>query len=390
MNAPFAGLSHAEVLATEFQRERFLVEDLIPVQGVGTYAGVPETHKSWLAQATAVRVAAGAGEILGHPVSAQANVGYWWQDDSTADEAGRVKLFEAQHPSPPELPVTWFLNEGLKLPRDLDALADAITSRQLGLVILDSFYNVAEVDSLKDDAAERIIVQLKELTDAHPCAVIVVDHMKWADEQRARLRAYGGVFKNAATRFGIYVDAQGKKLYAEARGNNIKGFKLTPCYWDAEALELRLVDVKKTDAEELEARVLDWVTAHPGDATDNVAAGVKKRRKTVAEVLERLEAAGRLEHKPSGTLGRPGTGHYWFPLNHAGSEPSQNGGTPQQLGIPTVGEPSQPSAPCKGGRLTGGTAQNGAGAIHAADEHEHAILAADSRPQQAERGHDGD
>ena len=55
--------------------------------------------------------------------------------------------------------------------------------------------------------------------------------MPWAtDANRQRLRAYGGVFKNAATRFGIYIDANGKNLSIEARGNNIRGFKKRAAY----------------------------------------------------------------------------------------------------------------------------------------------------------------
>ncbi len=72
---------------------------------------------------------------------------------------------------------------------------------------------------------------------------LVVDHMPWAtDTNRKRLRGYGDVFKNAAVRAGIYIDVDASKLYIEARGNNVVGFKRTPAYWDADRLMLRLVD----------------------------------------------------------------------------------------------------------------------------------------------------
>src|SRR5207245_561014 len=123
---------------------------------------------------------------------------------------------------------------GLELPRDLDRLRATIEQHGFVLVVLDSFYNIASGD-LRDRDAGLIVAAIKnEVCDKTGCTVLIVDHMPWAtDSNRSRLRTYGDVFKGAATRFGIYIDADGKKLYVEARGNNVKGFKKTPAYWDA-------------------------------------------------------------------------------------------------------------------------------------------------------------
>ena len=276
--APFVGRSHTEVLALELPPERYLVADLIPIGAVGTIAGVPETHKSWLAQAIAVRVARGEGEILGCEVASSGPVGYFWEDDSTREEAERVKLFESVDASPKDLPLTWYLNEGLRLPADFGRLRATVEQCGLVLVILDSFYNVAAVDDLKDAGPERLVAQLKrEVADPTGTTVLIVDHMPWAtDSDPGRLRAYGGVFKGAATRFGIYVDAEGKKLWIEARGNNVRGFRRTPAYWDADALELKLVDTtaQEEDEEDLDRRVYEFVDGHPGSSQSKVRGGV--------------------------------------------------------------------------------------------------------------------
>ena len=192
----FAGRSHAEVLTLKFEEERHLVTDLIPAGAVGLIAGLPETHKSFLAQAIVVSVGRGEGEILGHPVAAQAPTGYFWQDDSTREEAERVKLYEQVHASSPELPVRWFLNEGLELPRDLERLRATIERFGFRLVVLDSFYNVALVD-LKEREAGKVVAALKaQVCDPTGCTVLIVDHMPWAtDSNRLRLRSYGDVFK---------------------------------------------------------------------------------------------------------------------------------------------------------------------------------------------------
>ncbi|MFN2467038.1 MAG: AAA family ATPase [Gaiellaceae bacterium] len=330
---PFRGHSHDDVLRLEFEAPRYLIEDLIPAGAVGTIAGVPETHKSWVAHAIAVRVALGEGEVLGCSVAEQANVGYFWQDDSTREEAERVKLFERVHASRTGLPLRWFLNDGLALPRDLERLRRTIEEFELGLAVLDSFYNFLPEINLKDEGAELVVSALKrKIADATGCTVLLVDHMPWAtDTNRARLRAYGGVFKNAATRFGIYIDAQGKKLYAEARGNNTRGFRKTPAYWDDEALELRLVDAgEQSHDERLEERAeqaLAWLQEHPRKhATSAVRKAVGGRASVTDQALELLKSRDDVQDfgRDGGTWsGRRGDPRYWIARSHAGLNPDE-------------------------------------------------------------------
>jgi len=320
---PFEGLTHAEVLALELPAdERYLVEDLIPAGAVGTIAGVPETHKSFLAQAIAVRVASGSGEVLGRPVLTSGRVGYVWQDDSRREEIERVRLFEHAHPSPSDLSLWWFLNVGLSLPTDLERLRATVEHHQLGLLILDSFYSVVFGIDLKDSEAEQIIVLLKrEIADPTGCTVLIVDHMPWAtDSNRGRLRGYGGVHKGAAIRFGIYIDAEGKNLYVEARGNNIKGFKKTPAYWDEDALELRLVDVKHVNEAELDERVIGYLSEHDWSSGNAVEKHVTGGGKSIRESLLRLEEARRITKRSATELGRTGRGNYWNVQPDAPSE----------------------------------------------------------------------
>ena len=61
--AAFPGITHAEALAREIDATDALVEDVVEAGTVGTIAGLPETHKSFLAVAIACNVAAGHGEV---------------------------------------------------------------------------------------------------------------------------------------------------------------------------------------------------------------------------------------------------------------------------------------------------------------------------------------
>jgi AAA domain len=315
---PFTGLSHDEVLKLTFEEERQLVEELVEAGVLGVIAGIPETHKSWLAHAIAVGVARGEGEILGQRVATQGAVGYFWQDDSRRNEAERIQTLERVRANPAGLPLRWFLNDGLQLPRDLGRLRATVDEHKLILVVVDSFYNVA-VGDLKDRDAGEIVAALKaQVCDPTGCTVLIVDHMPWAtDSNRQRLRTYGDVFKGAAARFGIYIDAERKKLYVEARGNNIRGFKRTPAHWDADALELKLIDVEKVDEEELDGRVREYVNEHPGAVTKKVEDGVEGGRESIRKSLERLASNEVVAEGP----GERKNGHYWYPANHPALQP---------------------------------------------------------------------
>ncbi len=352
--APFAGLSHADVLGLELDDGRHLVDDLVEAGVVGVIAGLPETHKSWLAQAIAFAVAQGEGEILGCKVSVQGPVGYVWQDDSRRNEINRVQTFARQRDTPADLPLRWFLNEGLALPADLPRLRATVEHHGLILVVLDSFYNVATASDLKDREAGQLVANLKaQVCDTTGCTILIVDHMAWAtDSNRSRLRAYGDVFKGAATRFGIYIDAEHKKLWVEARGNNIAGFKRAPAYWDADTLELRLVDTtaKEEDAAVLDAAVLEWLVENPGrHSTSAVRTAISKRAEVVDEALERLLARDEVQSssRDGGTWsGKRGSPRYWNANNHAETTSSLfDGTTPDEDAARVIDEQSSSRRP---------------------------------------------
>jgi hypothetical protein len=312
-----------------------LVAGLVPRGVLVTIAGLPETNTGWLATKPAACVAAGDGEILGCPVAAQGPVGYFWNDDSTRNEAERIQLFARAHDTPADLPLRWFLNEDVSLPRDIDRLRATIAQHGFVLVVLDSVYNFTAGLDLKDRDVGALYARLKnEVCDPTGCTIALVDHMPWkTDANRSRLRGYGDVFKNAAVRAGIYIDADGTKLYVEARGNSIRGFKRTPAYWDPDALELRLADTSRQDEadEDLDQRILDWLIEHPGrHATTHLREALKGRSTRVDDALERLLARDdlRVSSHTGGTLtGRPREPKYWEASIHAAPESSQLFGT---------------------------------------------------------------
>ena len=131
-------MSHTEALAVTVKPSRQLVRGLIGAGTPGTVAGLPGSHKSWLAMQIGYAVAGAGGRVLGHEVVEQGPVAYWWQDDSDDEEFGRLQAYAKRHDLTSDLPITWHVKEGLELPRDLDVLRDEVTIRGQILVVLDS------------------------------------------------------------------------------------------------------------------------------------------------------------------------------------------------------------------------------------------------------------
>ena len=207
---------------------------------------------------------------------------------------------------------------------------------------------------LKERAAGIVYARIKtEVCDPTGCTVDVVDHMPWAtDNNRKRLRGYGDVFKNAAVRAGLYIDADGNKLYVEARGNNIRGFKRTPAFWDSDTLELRLLEARDTNTEALDAAVLEHVKSHPGDSTNKVEEAVEGGRESIRQTLVRLATSNDIAPGP----GRNRRGKYWYPRNHpVFNSPGDLLATSGESRQDTLQEGMSPDSPTprRGGELAG-------------------------------------
>src|SRR5207247_8364875 len=77
-----------------------------------------------------------------------------------------------------------------------------------------------------------------------------------------------------------------------------------------------LHDAAYFDEEELDARLLDYVTAHPGSVTKQVEDEVEGSRDSIRKSLERAASNELVARGP----GRRANGSYWYPTNHAASK----------------------------------------------------------------------
>ncbi len=304
----FHGLTHRELLELDVPAASELIVGIMEQGTLGTFAGLPETFKSWLAAMITFRIAGVAGVVLGRDVVRTGPAGYWWQDDSRENEIRRVQAYARTNGYTDALPIRWHLNEGLTLPAGIDVLRDEIEREQQVLVVLDSLYNFLAGVKLKDEDVAAILQTLKsEVCDPTGCTLAFVDHSPWPTEANHSRRNYGSVFKTAAIRWGIYLDRNGDTVFVEAHGNNLTGLTRTPAIWDPEQLELRIVQ-PPSESDDLGDRIDDFLRRNPGAASKVVYAGVGGKEKPIRE---RLEADGRFQMVPAAMFGKPKNTKCW-------------------------------------------------------------------------------
>jgi AAA domain len=305
----YPGLTHADLLALEIPPTRQLIAGVVEAGTVGTIAGLPETWKSWLAQRIAINVAQGGPNVLGREVLQQGPVGYWWQDDSRENEAGRIKEYANRHDLTGALAIRWHLNEFLTLPDGIPVLRTEIEREQQVLVVLDSLYNFLPGVKLSDEIVPGVLAQVKaEVCDQTGCTILFVDHAPWPTEgNQGQRRGYGSVFKAATIRWGIYLDRQGDTIWVEAHGNNLTGLARTPALWNADRLQLDLIEVVPA-ADDLGDRIEEFLSRNPGAATSVVYAGVTG---TDTEIQKLLRGDDRFVNLPPAMFGRPSNTHCW-------------------------------------------------------------------------------
>jgi hypothetical protein len=292
---PLRPLWLKDALERELPPVREYVEGVLQAGVVAEIAGAPYTHKSGLALELACKIAAGRGDLLGrYPILAAATVGYFWADDSEANELGRLQDYARRH-GHRDLPLAFYLNPPLVLPDGLPLFSEEIGRHGFRFVVLDSVYNFAPGTNWNDSAeVTRIYSGLKRLCDEHEgLTVVVVDHAPKPSEstkgRHASISSFGSIFKAAQVRCSIALQRDGETLWISATGNNVRGFAKTVAVFDEDELEVRLVDAQLRD---YRAEIVAFLKAHPGASQADIASGTKCRPETAKEILDGLALDG--------------------------------------------------------------------------------------------------
>jgi archaellum biogenesis ATPase FlaH/ribosomal protein S25 len=168
---PIQGMPLKELLSAEFPLIRFLVDGWLPAEGITLLTGNAGTFKTFIACHVAVQVAC-HGAVFDEFKTEKAGVLYIDEDNG----GRRLKEVFTQLRAPEELPIHFWVKKGFTITdKWIEKVLTYTKEHKIGLVIIDSFFRVADVNENDAQAIGGIMKKLLQLRDA-PLTVLLIHH----------------------------------------------------------------------------------------------------------------------------------------------------------------------------------------------------------------------
>jgi predicted ATP-dependent serine protease len=201
----------------EFRRPRFLLEGRIPFGAVTIVAGEPDAGKTTLLALLGAQTTRGtiAGDLADPAsvlfVSTEDSPAFTLGPRVAAAGADLARIHFLQHVLDGEV------EDGLVLPRDLQALEQTIVDQGVWLVVLDPISATIDgkLDTHRDQHVRIVLGRLAALAERQNIAVVAIMHYKKGTESTALNQIGGSVAFGAAARsvllFGADPDDESDK-----------------------------------------------------------------------------------------------------------------------------------------------------------------------------------
>lgn len=272
----------------------WLVDDLITADELFLLAASPRAGKSLMAMTLTKAVATG-GRFLGRPVSKGAVLYVRCEDSET-----KTKEREEKQGWPPGVPVYWL--DKFKL-SELPHLAQLVEELGVRLVVLDTLSRIRD-SAISESSAEmsQLLEPLQEMCKRNRCATLLVHHTGKVNLNNAGdvdvFDTIRGSSAIRATCRGTLVLAADERNYRLCVENGWGKLDLQ-IILDANTLEWRLlgnwmgpnVDLNQKD------RVLAYMNQVAGASIDQIAEATNLPKKSLYEVLKRLQAEDLIEKR---------------------------------------------------------------------------------------------
>ncbi|MCX6723672.1 MAG: AAA family ATPase [Candidatus Staskawiczbacteria bacterium] len=150
-----------ELLKMKLPKSLFLVESLIPEQGLAVISGHPGNCKSWVLLHIAQCVATGK-PVFGKFETKKGNVLVFDEETGVYETSKRIKMTKPT----PGIPVHIFLDKGIKVddPAHLEKIIEIIKEKDIKLVIFDPFVSIHNKLENSSDEIQRVVEALRKLT----------------------------------------------------------------------------------------------------------------------------------------------------------------------------------------------------------------------------------
>jgi len=276
---------------------RWLVEGLWSEEAVGFVGGIPKSGKTWLALEIAVAVASGRPCLGRYAVSNPGPVLLFAAEDAPPEVRIRgAGLAKARGIDFERLAVGLIHQPVLRLDLDEDrqALAATVAQIQPRLLVLDPLVRLHRGDENSSAEISDLLGFLRQLQREHHVAVLLVHHIRksGASQPGQALRGSGDLHAWGDSNLYLLRREQQVVLQAEHRAQPAP----PPVTLTLEGAPPRLVvrDLEPAaEVPDLDRRVLESLAREPmtrGALRDLL----RVRNESLGEVLERLEAAGRV------------------------------------------------------------------------------------------------
>ena len=218
-------ISYSELLATEIDKPKWMIEGIWQEGSHGIIAGEPKTYKSVLATDMAVSVASGRPFLGKYPVRNQGPVLYIQEENSDWLVQDRIRKISNARGTlegeveilsnklirvkmPPDLPIQFLNCSGSDMtnPEDTNDLEKAIQEFKPVLVIFDPLYlMLGEKDESSSKDVRPVLVWLLKIKQQYKTSVIVLHHWNKAGKsERGGQRMLGSVLLHGWVESALY------------------------------------------------------------------------------------------------------------------------------------------------------------------------------------------
>ncbi len=176
----FQPIPLGELMKKEFPETKWIVEQLIPVEGIVAVSGVPSAYKTWLILDLAIKVA--KGEVLFDKFMTT-KCGVLFVDEETGERWVQQRILKLS--SEFDLPIYLASKTGFKLnEKTVTTLVEFIKEHEIGIVIFDSLLRVHTAsDENNAVEMEKVFSLFRKITKTGTTVIFTHHHRKqmgWA------------------------------------------------------------------------------------------------------------------------------------------------------------------------------------------------------------------
>ena len=277
--------------AAKSRDTEWIIPHVIARQAIHYFAGPPSSGKSWMA-ADLVRASQCAGNWMGIAPCVKSKVLYVNEEMGVGEYNNRFHLLY------PEAcrGLHSFVNENIRFtdPDDLEDIVEFVKENGIDIVIVDTFVRVHNLDENSNSEMSQLYQHFKRVTDAGAALVVLHHARKGATGSLGHESMRGAVeiaaqaetvlsIENKMGHYTVKTVKQRRSPFEDQLNFEFKIHANAP-----NDLEIRRIDIA-TEEKTLDQAILDYISDNPGQTSQQIADGVKKRKTDVVKALQGLE-----------------------------------------------------------------------------------------------------